>query len=53
VNPEKFSGLKYIAYLNMKYNNKWFYHGLFKQHSLTGATDLTITRFGLGVGYSF
>ncbi len=53
VNPEKFSGLKYIAYLNMKYNDRWFYHGLFKQHSLTGATDLTITRFGLGVGYSF
>ena len=53
VNPEEFSGSKFILYLNMKASKKWFYHGFYKQHDLEGATALHIARMGVGFGYVF
>ena len=53
VNPEEFSGSKLLFYLNMKISEDWFAHTLYKQHTLDGATGLTISRLGVGFGYSF
>ncbi len=48
-------GSKYIAFLNMLAPNSknWSYNVFFKQHDLQGATDLVVTRTGIGLGYRF
>lgn len=53
INPEVFSGFKYMLYLNTKITDKWFVHMLYKQHILEGATELSISRIGIGIGYAF
>lgn len=51
--PAVFEGNKFILYLNMKAYKNWSYHSFYKQHNLEGPTQLVISRFGLGFGYSF
>ena len=53
VNPDPFTGSKYIMYLSMQGSSNWSYHAFYKQHDLKGATELQIVRLGLGFGYSF
>lgn len=48
-----FTGYKFILYLNTKLNDKWLAHFLYKEHHLSGATELIGNRFGFGVGYKF
>jgi len=49
-----YEGNKFILYLNWKpTGNKILYHVLYKQHDLVGETDLTVTRWGVGIGWSF
>jgi hypothetical protein len=50
---KKYSGQKYLLYLNIKATKKWSYHTFYKHHSLSGQTKLTITRVGAGLGYRF
>ncbi len=50
---KEFKGDKYMLYLNYKLFSKVLVHALFKHHSLTGPTDLSITRYGGGIGWSF
>lgn len=53
VSDENFHGQKTILYLNTPIKDNWSTHLLFKHHRLKGATDLNITRTGIGIGYSF
>ncbi len=46
-------GSKYILYLNMLASERWFYNVFYKQHDLKGATDLLVSRVGIGFGYRF
>lgn len=50
---EAFKGDKYLLYLNYKMFSKILVHVLFKHHSLSGPTELSITRYGAGIGWSF
>ncbi len=46
-----YDGFKYLFYLNYKFSDKFFFHSLFKYHSMTGPSDLTTLRIGVGFGY--
>jgi hypothetical protein len=48
---EKYSGYKMLFYLNYKFNNKLYFHSLLKYHSMTGPSELTTFRVGVGFGY--
>jgi hypothetical protein len=48
---EVFSGIKYLIYINASINKKYYFHVLYKQHSMTGPGDLNVSRIGLGIGY--
>jgi hypothetical protein len=50
---KEFKGNKYLIYFNYKIFSKISLHFLYKFHSLTGPTDLSITRYGAGIGWSF
>lgn len=50
-NPKSLNGTKMLFYLNYKFTDKLFLHSLLKIHSMTGPSDLTSTRLGVGVGY--
>lgn len=51
-NAEKYSGSKFLFYLNYKLNDKFYLHSLIKYHTMSGPSDLTIFRIGVGVGYN-
>jgi hypothetical protein len=53
VDSGKYSGNKFIFYLNHKINEKWYMHSMFKYHQMSGPSDVTILRIGIGVGYIF
>jgi hypothetical protein len=48
-----FNGYKFILYLNTSITKRLLIHLLYKQHVLSGVTDLVIKRIGLGFGYRF
>lgn len=48
---ESYSGAKVLWYLNKKVSKKWFWHTLFKYHFMSGPSDLTTLRLGVGFGY--
>ncbi|GEM_PF-6914722 len=48
-----FSGDKFILYLSMKWTDNLLFHLLYKRHMFDGPTDLTIYRYGVGIGYNF
>ncbi len=52
-NKEDFGGYKYILYLSYLMNKNWNANIFYKQHLLSGPSDLEITRIGLGIGYRF
>ena len=47
------SGYKILFFVNYMLNEKWSTHAMFKSHNFSGDNELSINRFGLGVGYSF
>lgn len=47
----KYSGSRFLFYLNYKFTNKLYLHSLFKYHSMSGPSDLTTIRIGVGFGY--
>lgn len=47
----KYSGFRFLFYLNYKFNEKLYLHSLFKYHTMTGPSDLTTLRIGVGIGY--
>lgn len=50
----EFGGTKYMMYLNQKLTNNFWYHILYKQHMLSGTSrDVSISRYGIGVGMAF
>lgn len=51
-NTEKYSGSKILFYLNYKINEKFYLHTLLKYHVMSGPSDLTIFRAGIGLGYN-
>jgi len=46
-------GQKYILFLNYLYSKYFSVNVFVKQHILSGASELSITRYGLGLGYRF
>jgi len=52
VSGEKYSGTRFLFYLNYKINNKFYAHTLLKFHTMSGPSKLTSTRIGIGVGYN-
>jgi hypothetical protein len=50
---EEFSGYKVLWYVNKKISDSFYVHTLFKYHKMSGPSELTITRIGAGLGYSF
>lgn len=48
------SGSKFMIYFNQKLSNNFWYHLLYKQHLLTeNDRDVSISRYGIGVGMAF
>lgn len=48
---ESLSGQKALFYLNYKFTDKFFFHSMFKFHKMSGPSELSSYRLGLGVGY--
>jgi hypothetical protein len=46
-----YDGYKSLLYLNYKFKNNLFLHGLFKYHKMTGPDNLDSWKTGLGLGY--
>jgi hypothetical protein len=46
-----YDGMKFMFYLNYKFSSRWYLHSLFKYHTMTGPSDLTTLRIGVGLGY--
>lgn len=47
----KYTGFRLLLYLNYKISQKFYIHSLFKYHTLSGPSDLSSLRIGVGVGY--
>ncbi|MCF8060196.1 MAG: hypothetical protein K9K67_12925 [Bacteriovoracaceae bacterium] len=48
---EAFSGYKYLIYIKTSINEKCYFHVLYKQHSMTGPSDFSVSRVGMGFGH--
>lgn len=48
---QPYSGAKILWYMNKKISKKFFLHTLFKYHFMSGPSDLTTLRLGVGFGY--
>jgi hypothetical protein len=48
---QKYSGYKFLFYLNYKFSDKVYLHTLLKYHTMSGPSDLTTLRIGVGIGY--
>jgi len=51
VDEGKYSGMRVLFYLSYKFTDKYYLHSLLKYHTMTGPSDLTTLRIGLGFGY--
>ncbi len=51
VDSGKYSGNKFLFFINYKMSDKFYLYSLLKYHSMVGPSDLTIFRVGLGFGY--
>lgn len=49
--PESLTGMKALFYLNYKFTDKFFLHSMIKFHKMSGPSELSSTRVGVGVGY--
>ncbi|MCB9062077.1 MAG: hypothetical protein H6622_11195 [Halobacteriovoraceae bacterium] len=45
------SGFKFMGYIFHKIHKDWFAHSLIKYHTMSGSSDLSSFRFGIGIGY--
>lgn len=52
-NTETFKGNKVLIYLFKRLKGSFFAHSLFKYHWMSGPSDITTTRLGVGFGYLF
>lgn len=50
-NTESLTGMKTLFYLNYKFTDKFFLHSMLKIHTMSGSSELSSTRLGIGVGY--
>lgn len=50
-NTESLTGMKTLFYLNYKFTDKFFLHSMLKIHTMSGPSELSSTRLGVGVGY--
>lgn len=50
---EVYSGFKVMAFLSTKLKDRFSMSSLVKYHQLSGPSDVTILRIGMGFGYSF
>ncbi|MBP9681564.1 MAG: hypothetical protein KBD76_09175 [Bacteriovorax sp.] len=48
---DRFTGNRYMLYLNIKKSGPFLMHLFYKYHQLTGPTELSINRVGIGFGY--
>ena len=53
VTDETFNGQKFILFFASNIWKNWGASLMYKQHMMTGPTDLTISRVGIGVSYKF
>ena len=53
VSNEDFNGQKFILFFATNVWKNWGASIMYKRHMMSGPTDLTISRFGLGVTYRF
>lgn len=51
VDETNFEGSKILWYLFHKVSDRFFVHSLFKYHWMSGPSDLSVTRIGVGFGY--
>lgn len=51
VDQSSFEGSKILWYLFHKVSDRFFVHSLFKYHWMSGPSDLSVTRIGVGFGY--
>lgn len=49
----QFEGTRLLAFLSMRGSYNFSYNFLYKRHQLTGPTNLTIDRVGIGLSYQF
>lgn len=49
--PESLTGMKALFYLNYKFTDKFFFHSMLKIHKMSGPSELSSSRVGVGVGY--
>lgn len=47
----KYDGYKMMFYLNYKFSDKMYAHTMIKYHTMTGPSDLSTLRIGVGFGY--
>ena len=45
-----YTGFKSIFYMNYRVTKKFFVHGFYKIHMMSGPNDLTVSRYGVGFG---
>lgn len=53
VNTGEFQGQKIIIYLSGEITKKFFLHGMYKYHTMSGPSNLSANRLGIGFGYKF
>lgn len=51
LNPDPYQGIKYLLYINYKFSPKFYFHSLIKYHVMSGPSNLTVLRVGIGFGY--
>lgn len=51
VASNEFKGQRFLLFASYKGDSRLTYHLLFKRHMLKGASDLTINRVGIGIGF--
>lgn len=47
----KLSGLRMLAFITYRLDNKWSFNFMYKGHSFSGDNDLSIKRVGAGISY--
>jgi hypothetical protein len=50
---EKLTGYKYLVYLSLRPEGRISYNIIYKHHDLKGPTNLSINRYGIGIGFQF
>jgi hypothetical protein len=46
-----YTGYRFLFYLNYKFSDQLYFHSIFKYHTMTGPSDLSTIRIGVGLGY--